>query len=94
MFYFILNFIPDLDPEEEKEQQKELAEKFKPLITWLKAQAQGTVRDGEYPFYSKDEFSLSVYEVVLSNRLVTSPCAIVADEHGYTANVEKLLSGC
>lgn len=30
--------------------------------------------------------------VVISNRLVTSPCAIVAEAHGYTANVEKLMS--
>lgn len=30
--------------------------------------------------------------VVISNRLVTSPCAIVADAYGYTANMEKLLS--
>ncbi|KAL5508189.1 hypothetical protein ACEPAH_5808 [Sanghuangporus vaninii] len=65
----------DLDQEEEKEQQKELSEKYKPLITWLREHAQGVVRD-----------------VVISNRLVTSPCAIVADEHGYTANVEKLLN--
>jgi hypothetical protein len=30
--------------------------------------------------------------VVISNRLVTSACAIVADEIGYTANLEKLMS--
>ncbi len=30
--------------------------------------------------------------VVISNRLVTSSCAIVADESGYTANLEKLIS--
>ena len=30
--------------------------------------------------------------MIVSNRLVTSPCAIVADEYGYTANVEKLIS--
>lgn len=65
----------DLDAEEEKEQQQELAEKFKPLTAWLKDKVQNVVRD-----------------VVISNRLVTSPCAIVADEHGYTANVEKLLN--
>lgn len=35
---------------------------------------------------------LSNFTVVISNRLVTSPCAIVADEMGYTANVEKLIS--
>ena len=31
--------------------------------------------------------------VVISNRLVTSACAIVADTLGYTANLEKLMSG-
>ena len=30
--------------------------------------------------------------VIISNRLVASSCAIVADEHGYTANLEKLIS--
>ncbi|KAH8118404.1 heat shock protein Hsp90 [Phellopilus nigrolimitatus] len=65
----------DLDPEEEKESQKELAEKFEPLLKWLKAQAGNIVRD-----------------VVISNRLVTSPCAIVADEFGMTANVQKLMN--
>jgi heat shock protein 90kDa beta len=30
--------------------------------------------------------------VVISNRLVTSPCAIVVDAFGYSANMEKLLS--
>ncbi|KAF8974761.1 Hsp90 protein-domain-containing protein [Flammula alnicola] len=65
----------DLDPEEEKAQQKELEEKYKPLIEWLKKEAGDAVRD-----------------VVLSNRLVKSPCAIVADQFGYTANVQKMMS--
>ena len=30
--------------------------------------------------------------VVISDRLVTSPCAIVADSLGFTANVQKLMS--
>lgn len=30
--------------------------------------------------------------VVLSNRLVTSPCAIVAESFGYTANIERMMS--
>lgn len=30
--------------------------------------------------------------MVVSNRLVTSPCAVVADAYGYTANMAKLLS--
>lgn len=37
----------DLDPEEEKAQQKMLAEKFKPLLTWLKEQVGEVVRDGK-----------------------------------------------
>ncbi|KAH7929430.1 HSP90-domain-containing protein [Leucogyrophana mollusca] len=33
-----------------------------------------------------------VRDVVLSDRLVTSPCAVVADSMGFTANVQKLMS--
>jgi len=32
-----------------------------------------------------------VKEVIISNRLVTSPCPIVVDAYGYSANMEKLL---
>jgi len=31
-------------------------------------------------------------DVLLSNRLIKSPCAIVADSYGYTANVQKLMN--
>ncbi|KAI0254742.1 Hsp90 protein-domain-containing protein [Lactifluus subvellereus] len=65
----------DLDPEEEKARQAEIKEKFKPLLIWLKEQAEGIVRD-----------------VIISDRLVTSPCAIVADLGGYTANVQRIMS--
>ncbi|KAI0353523.1 heat shock protein Hsp90 [Trametes cingulata] len=67
----------EMDPEEEKEEQAQLTEKFKPLIEWLRKEVRekGAARD-----------------VVISNRLVTSSCAIVADESGYTANLEKLIS--
>ncbi|KAJ3555888.1 hypothetical protein NM688_g2333 [Phlebia brevispora] len=40
----------------------------------------------------KKEAGEIVRDVVISNRLVTSPCAIVADTHGYTANVEKMIN--
>ena len=36
----------DLEPEEEMEQQKKLEEKFKPLVEWLKKEANDAVRDG------------------------------------------------
>jgi len=64
----------ELDPEEEKEKEKEITEKFQPLLDWLKYEAKDVVRD-----------------VIISNRLVSSPCAVVADTHGYTANVQKLM---
>ncbi|KAJ7283667.1 Hsp90 protein-domain-containing protein [Mycena rebaudengoi] len=65
----------DLDEAEEKEQKKELEEKFQPLLLYLKNQSEAVVRD-----------------VIISNRLVTSPCAVVADSHGYTANVQRMMS--
>ncbi|KAG8812386.1 hypothetical protein FRC18_002978 [Serendipita sp. 400] len=34
----------------------------------------------------------AVKDVIISNRLVTSPCAIVVDSFGYSANMEKLLA--
>lgn len=33
-----------------------------------------------------------ISKVVISNRLVKSPCAIVADAQGYTANVQRMMS--
>lgn len=35
--------------------------------------------------------SLTSYLVVISNRLVASPCAIIADKTGYTANVQRIM---
>ena len=42
--------------------------------------------------YMLQTMGLTKEIVVVSNRLVTSPCAIVADAYGYTANMAKLLS--
>lgn len=39
----------DLDEDEEKEQLKELQEKFQPLLDYLKKEAQEVVRDGRSP---------------------------------------------
>ena len=41
-------------------------------------------------FFTKNTNDL-VEEVIISNRLVTSPCAIIVDAYGYSANIEKLL---
>ncbi|KAG5646569.1 hypothetical protein DXG03_002872 [Asterophora parasitica] len=77
----------DQDPEDEKKEQKELAEKFKPLLEWLKTEAKDSVRDGVIK-----ELVLTLFAVVISNRLVKSPCAIVAEAGGYTANVQKMMA--
>jgi len=42
--------------------------------------------------WMKDQAAHVVRDVVISNRLVSSPCAIVADISGHTANVERLIS--
>ncbi|KIY71447.1 HSP90-domain-containing protein [Cylindrobasidium torrendii FP15055 ss-10] len=63
------------ESENEKAEMEALAEKFQPLLMYLKLEAQGVVHD-----------------VVLSNRLVTSPCAVVAESFGYTANIERMMS--
>jgi len=63
------------DADEQMERQKELNNKFEPLLAWLSNEAKDTVSN-----------------VVVSYRLVTSSCAIVADMFGYTANVEKLIN--
>lgn len=84
----------ELDPEEEKAQQKALTEKFKPLLDWLKSEAKDAVRDGTLYFIVQIGVTLMFLVVVISNRLVRSACAIVADAHGYTANVEKMMSEC
>ncbi|TFK87065.1 heat shock protein Hsp90 [Polyporus arcularius HHB13444] len=67
----------EMTAEEEKAEQAALTEKYKPLIEWLRKE----VREKG-----------AARDVIISNRLVASSCAIVADEHGYTANLEKLIS--
>lgn len=87
----------DEDPAEEKARQKELTEQYKPLLEWFKKEVGEIVRNGGFPFlffsFRVDVSLMCIWLlVVISNRLVTSPCAIVADTYGYTANMEKMLS--
>jgi len=78
-----------LDPETDNAAS---TEKFKPLLNWIKDQATHVVRDGALRNIWCDERADILFAVVISNRLVLSPCAIVADFGGYTANVERLIS--
>ncbi|MBW0505554.1 hypothetical protein O181_045269 [Austropuccinia psidii MF-1] len=40
----------------------------------------------------KDELSEHVSDVIISNRLTTSPCAIVTDSYAWTGNMERLMA--
>ena len=72
-----LKFGDEMSDEEEKAEREMYTEKYQPLIEWLRKE----VREKG-----------AARDVVISNRLVESSCAIVADESGYTANLEKLIS--
>lgn len=91
-----LKFGDEESQKDEKAEMEAAKEKFKPLLDYLKKEAGDKVREGEYilriTFITQLDNS-RMPTVVISNRLVTSPCAIVADQHGYTANVERMMSG-
>ncbi|KAJ7068255.1 Hsp90 protein-domain-containing protein [Mycena amicta] len=42
--------------------------------------------------YLKEHSKDVVRDVIISNRLVASPCAVVADSYGYTANIQRMMS--
>ena len=79
----------ELDPQADT---AALTEKFRPLLTWMKGEAAHVVRDGALRIMQCETDCLTKFTVVISNRLVSSPCAIVADFGGHTANVERLIS--
>ena len=60
--------LTDLDAEEEKAMRTEIKEKFKPLLSWLKVQAEGIVRDG----LRRVDISCSLADL-LSSRYLRSP---------------------
>ncbi|PVG03593.1 heat shock protein Hsp90, partial [Serendipita vermifera] len=72
----------DEDIEKEKKELEKFKEDYKPLVDFFVKSTKEAIKDGRSPFFI----------VVISNRLVTSPCAIVVDSFGYSANMEKLLA--
>ena len=63
--------------ENAKEKLKELQESYKPLTDWLKDQALSDV----------------IEKAVVSNRLVDSPCALVASQYGWYVCVGVCVCG-
>lgn len=70
------------DEDEDEAEKKELeAQKvaFRPLTDWLKKELAGQVGDGKFTACSA--LMELIHIVVLTNRLVTSPCTIVVGEY-------------
>jgi len=63
------------DSEKAKERKEELAKEYEPLLTWLKDDAL------------KDK----IEKAVVSERLTTSPCALVASSYGWSGNMERIM---
>ncbi|KAF7301654.1 Heat shock protein [Mycena indigotica] len=66
------------DEDVEKEEKEEKEEQTERYAPLLK--------------YLKEHSKDVVRDVVISNRLVASPCAVVADSHGYTGNIQRMMS--
>lgn len=70
------------DEDEDEAEKKELeAQKvaFRPLTDWLKKELAGQVGDGKFTVCPA--LIELIRTVVLTNRLVTSPCTIVVGEY-------------
>ncbi|KAI0307112.1 heat shock protein Hsp90 [Multifurca ochricompacta] len=55
-------------------------------------QAENKEKFGPLLNWLKKQAEGIVRDVIISDRLVTSPCAVVADAGGYTANVQRIMS--
>nr|ABU45371.1 Hsp90B [Blastocladiella emersonii] len=57
-----------------KSAEKELADEFQPLTTWL-----------------TEQFKDTVDKTLVSNRLTTTPCALIAAEGGWTGRMQEIM---
>lgn len=64
------------ESESEKERKEKLTKEYEPLTNWMKDSAL------------KDK----IEKAVLSDRLLTSPCALVASTYGWSGNMEKIMN--
>jgi heat shock protein beta len=80
------------DEDEDAAERKELNAQniaFGPLLNWLKRELKSQVSDGT-PHCSS--IWMSWQKVVLTNRLVTSPCTIIVDSMGWSANMQRIMA--
>jgi len=69
----------EMGDEDEDEDEKEALKSFKTQFEPLSK-------------WMKKELDEFVSDVVISNRLTTSPCAVVADSYAWTGNMERLMA--
>ena len=75
------------DSEEEKKQFKGVEKMFKDFTTWAKdTLSAATEKDGEM-----SSIGVKVESVQVSNRLVSSPMAVVASSFGYSPKMEAMM---
>lgn len=65
----------DIDSEAGKEKLETLTKEFESLTTWLKDKALSDL----------------IEKAVVSARLTTSPCALVASSYGWSGNMERIM---
>lgn len=65
----------DIDSEEGKERLETQTKEFEPLTAWLKDKALAD----------------QIEKAVVSARLTTSPCALVASSYGWSGNMERIM---
>jgi len=63
------------DSEKAKERKEALEKEFDPLLKWLK----------------EDALKEKIERATISERLLTSPCALVAPSYGWSANMERIM---
>ena len=64
------------DSEKAKEKQEALEKEYEPLTKWLA---------------ELDDLKEKINKATVSQRLTTSPCALVASQYGWSGNMERIM---
>lgn len=77
--------------------QAQMKEDFAPLASWIKQAFGNIISDGAFgpPAWrqrTRETDARPLPTVVVSTRLVSSPTAIVAESHGLSANMMRLMA--
>jgi heat shock protein beta len=77
--------LPETD--EEKDRYKKLKKMYKPLTEWWKSKLDAvTEKDGDL-----GQADIKIEGVIISKRLVDSPCVVVSSQYGHSAQQERIM---